>query len=133
MSSAYYQYLILLPSESPFCLNEMQEKIQKRLEQLGEPFSLASKNHQLTLTIGQWNFYIYLNHDPYVQIESAEIAKRCHSERAAQIRGIKQRLETVGDPDFNMDYFHTVLFILEILEQDYHAHIFDPMEGTFIN
>lgn len=82
--------------------------------------------------IDEWSFAIHFNNEPYVRVESQEMAERCTDERAEKIRGIQQRLETSGDPDADTDYFNTVVFILELLENEYQAHIFDPMEGSFI-
>ncbi|MFC4547557.1 hypothetical protein ACFO25_14600 [Paenactinomyces guangxiensis] len=42
-------------------------------------------------------------------------------------------IETFGDDDVEMEYFNEVLFILEMIAEDYNAILFDPQAGEFYN
>lgn len=134
MSYQSYQYLALLPSKHPVSMHELKEKIEKRFKNNGRRIVMNSTNNRLTVDFGGWNFRIFLNTESYVQKESEEIAEKFACGRSDQhhIEAVNQRLETFGDPDLDLKYLNDVIFILEIIEENYDAILFDPENGEFV-
>lgn len=134
MSFQSYQYFALLPSKHPVFMHELKEKIEKRFKNDGRRVVMNSTNNRLTMDFGDWSFRIFLNTESYVQKESEEIADKFASGRSdqQQIKAVRQRIETVGDCDLDLEYLNDVIFILEIIEENYDAILFNPQEGEFV-
>jgi hypothetical protein len=114
-------------------MKELAEKIKQRFEKLDNDVVVKTTTHKLSVTIDGWTYYLSLNDEPYVQIESQEIARMFAQNRLdqQQIACTRQRLETFGEIDIELEYVNEVLFILEIIQTDYRGILFDPDRGEF--
>ncbi len=133
MAYSYYNYLILVSSES----NINSENLHKACEKL---LTMGCKNietHDESFMLEfaeKYKFYLKLNRETYVAEESAEIARQDFvvDEKKENIASCKSRYEMSADADPNMDYFNESLFIIEIFEKFPGVFIFDPNSGDFL-
>ncbi len=80
-----------------------------------------------------WPIRVWCAKEPHVLQESGEIAELFATER--QDRGIiassDRRFEVSYEPDPDMNYFNTWLFVIEKLFPLVQGKVFDPTDGTF--
>ncbi|NHN30852.1 hypothetical protein [Paenibacillus agricola] len=128
-----YSYMGFLLSDSEWDMFVFMERFKQRFGDTAN-IRLEEPRQVVVFTIDDWSLRIAYNEEPYVLEESAEIAEMAAKERPdqAQLAACKRRLETSADPDRNMDYFNAVLMVLEWLESEYGAIIFDSQEGSFV-
>jgi len=133
MAYSYYNYLILVSSESNISFENLQKACEKLLAMGCK--NIETLDESLTLEFAEkYKFYLKLNKENHVVEESIEIAQQDFlvDKKKENIASCTSRYEMSADTDPNMDYFNESLFIIEIFEKFTGVFIFDPNSGEFL-
>ena len=130
---AWYELIVLLTDQTNLTVEELVDRLRNRFSP--DPVVTVSVEHGDLIRVqwDDWSFHLSYESEPYVVIESAEIADLYASTHPGkpQIAVCKQRICMSGDDDPNMDHFNDFLFIHEVLESFSCIYLFDPQEGAF--
>lgn len=131
-----YDYLAMISENSTLTLELLKEKLEKFYSKNERKIDISLTDKSIHLQIENFTFYISLNDDDYVLIESHDIAKNFAVLRTdrEQIASCKKRIEISDtDNDDDVDYFNDSLYIIEILESFSGVFVFNPQDGTFMD
>jgi hypothetical protein len=135
LMSYSYQAFVMLPTENSPSPDLVKQQIQQRFDLANPVAQIAIEPNHITITVEDWQLRIATNGDPYVLIESQEIAA-AHLEsddpKQAELATYGFRLEISCDEDPNMDYFNYYIYVLEALSGFPGAIVFDPSTTGFI-
>lgn len=122
MSYTFYSYSIYIQPDSNADLDVLKDNIEAFYsnDDIQPVITLAKK--QLTLSFGDYNFYITLSDAPQVMEEAAEIAAAYQTDwneepfDQQKLSTCNRRFELWADDDEDMDYMNDSLFILQTIE-----------------
>ena len=130
-----YKQLFLVPAESNPSLKKLKDAIRAQFASLNLPQKVvvSLRGDSLTVTIGNFRFFIGFSCEPHVLLESQEIAERFAAQHPARdaIAAVSCRFELSSSNDPNMDHFNDIVFICQAVESLGPVYIFNPRSMEF--
>ena len=122
MSYTFYSYSVYIQPDSDADLDVLKANLEAFYSNDDIQPQITLVKNQLSLSFGDYNFYIALANEPQVMEEAAQIAadhKKDWNEEPfdqKKLRTCNRRFELWADDDEDMDYMNDSLFILQHIE-----------------
>lgn len=129
-----YKALVLLPPTSSASIEEAEDKLRTFYRNNECDVIIQRCETVIDVIIGGWTCSVHLSSEPYVLVESQEMAELFAAARPDQeeIATCNRRFEVVVGTDPNMDYFNDYLFVLQALESFSGAKVWEGAAQEFI-
>lgn len=132
-----YQAFILLPAGSDVSIEAVYRELENSFfdDDDERDVSFETAEDRLTMTIDDWNLYVYLDSEPYVAEQSRELADSFAKDRPDkdEIAASSIRLEISSDDDDSLEYFNDFLLTAEILGQFKGAKVWEGASEKFLD
>jgi hypothetical protein len=133
-----YTAMVLLPTDTPVSLQQVEAKLRSALGSTPAGQSGAievfREESQLTLFINDWSLYVWADSSPTVLEETQGIVELFGSDRADQSTlatyGFRFDISCDADPD--LEYFDDYVLVLKVMKELPKAVVFDPEAERFI-
>ena len=130
-----YDVMILAPPLAEVTLDRARSALQNYFARKSLAPTVAVANGQLQVDFSGYLFRVIANSEPYVKLESQEIADIFAADRDDRevIASCSARYAVLAPDDPAMDHFNDFLYLLHAFEAAYNGAVaFDSVSGNFL-
>ncbi len=131
-----YQAFILLPSDTEVSIEEVRRILENYYSDDAGEVTFETDGNKLTVTIDEWECFVYLNSKPSVLEESKQMAEIFAAQRRDrdEIAASGVRLEiTTEDDNEEMEFFNDYVEIVEQLGKFRGAKTWEGAQEEFLD